>query len=81
MDGDGRCLAGDRCVTRRKIGGAERSDTSEITHIDLLSARGIRTIDGPIRAIDHVTVGPLQEGRRSRVKVDLDFTGHGTASC
>ncbi|MEO6859834.1 MAG: SRPBCC family protein [Solirubrobacteraceae bacterium] len=29
MDGDGPQAVGDRCLTTRKIGGAERSDTSE----------------------------------------------------
>jgi uncharacterized protein YndB with AHSA1/START domain len=77
MDGAGPRRVGDRCVTTRKIGGAERSVTSEITHIDPPHAWGVRAIDGPIRAIVDVTVSPLQEGRRSRVKIDLDFTGHG----
>ncbi len=77
MDGDGPHAVGDRCLTTRKIGGAERSDTSEITHIDPPNTWGVRAIDGPIRAIVDVTVSPLQQGRRSRVKIDLDFTGHG----
>lgn len=78
MDGDGPHLVGDRCLTTRKIGGAERSVTSEITHIDPPNTGGVRAIDGPIRAIVDVTVSPVQEGRRSRVEIDLDFTGHGT---
>ena len=77
MDGDEPHTVGDRCVTTRKIGGAERSVTSEITHIDPPNTWGVRAIDGPIRAIVDVTVRPLQEGRRSRVQIDLDFTGHG----
>ena len=77
MDGDGPPTVGDLCLTTRKIGGAERSVTSEITHIDPPNAWGVRAIDGPIRAVVDVTVSPLQEGRRSRVQIDLDFTGHG----
>lgn len=76
MDGDGPHQIGDLCVTTRMIGGAERSVTSEITHIDSPNTWGIRGIDGPIRATVDVTVSPLQEGRRSRVTIDLDFTGH-----
>ena len=64
-------------MTTRKIGGAKRSVTSEITHLDPPNTWGVRAIDGPIRAIVDVTVSPLQEGQRSRVKIDLDFTGHG----
>lgn len=77
MDGDGPHVVGDRCVTTRKIGGAERSVASEITHIDPPNTWGVRAIDGPIRAIVDVTVTPLPDGRRSRVQIDLDFTGHG----
>ena len=77
MEGDGPHAVGDRCVTTRKIGGAERSATSEITHIDPPNTWGVRAIEGPIRAIVDVTVRPLQDGRRSRVQIDLDFTGHG----
>ena len=77
MDGDRPHAVGDRCLTTRKIGGAERSVTSEITHIDPPNTWGVRAIDGPIRAIVDVTVSPLEDGRRSRVKIDLEFTGHG----
>ncbi len=77
MDGDGPHLVGDRCLTTRKIAGAERSVTSEITHIDPPNTWGVRAIDGPIRAMVDVTVSAVQEGRRSRVEIDLDFTGHG----
>jgi uncharacterized protein YndB with AHSA1/START domain len=34
MHGEGPHVAGDRCITTRKIGGAERSVISEITDID-----------------------------------------------
>jgi hypothetical protein len=77
MDGDRPQEVGDRCLTTRKIGGAERSVTSEITHIDSPNTWGVRAIDGPISAIVDVTVSPLEDGRRSRVKIDLEFTGHG----
>ena len=77
MDGDGPLVVGDRCMTTRKIGGAERSVTSELTHIDPPNTWGVRAIDGPIRAIVDVTVSPVRDGRRSRVRIDLDFKGHG----
>jgi uncharacterized protein YndB with AHSA1/START domain len=77
MDGDRAHRVGDRCVTTRKIGGAERSVTSELTHIDPPNTWGVRALEGPIRAIVDVTVSPLQDARRSRVKIDLEFTAHG----
>ena len=81
MDGDGLHGVGDKRLTTRRIGGAERSVTSEITHVDRPRAWGVRAIDGPLRAIVDVTVTPLNAGQRSRVTIDLDFTGHGIGSC
>jgi hypothetical protein len=77
LDGDGPHGVGDRCLTTRRIGFAKRLVTSEVTHNDPPKTWGVRSIDGPIRATVNVTVSPLVEGRRSRVRIDLDFTGHG----
>jgi uncharacterized protein YndB with AHSA1/START domain len=77
MEGNGSHAVGDRCLTTRRIGFAERPATSEITHVDPPQTWGVRAVDGPIRAIVDVTVSPLEEGRRSRVTIELDFTGHG----
>jgi carbon monoxide dehydrogenase subunit G len=77
MDGDEPHGVRDRCLTTRRIGGAERQVTSEITHIDPPKTWGVRGINGPIRSIVDVTVSPVEEGRGSRVRIDLDFTGHG----
>jgi uncharacterized protein YndB with AHSA1/START domain len=77
MDGDGPHRVGDICRTTRQIGGSERSVTSEITHIDPPKTWGVRGIDGPVRASVDLAVSPLNEGQRSRVTIELDFTGHG----
>ena len=77
MDGDGPHRVGDICRTTRQIGGTERSGTSEITHIDPPKTWGVRGIDGPVRATVDVAVTPLNDGRGSRVTIELDFTGHG----
>jgi uncharacterized protein YndB with AHSA1/START domain len=77
MDGEGPHDVGARCLTRRRIGFAERPVTSEIAHIDQPRSWGVRGIDGPIRAIVNVTVDPLEQGQRSRVTIELDFDGHG----
>jgi uncharacterized protein YndB with AHSA1/START domain len=68
---------GSRCVTKRRIGRAEREVTSEITKLDPPRSWAIRGVDGPIRAIVNVTVEPLEAGSRSRVVIELDFEGHG----
>jgi hypothetical protein len=67
---------GTRCTTTRRIGGADRSSTSLITHIDPPKTWGVRGIDGPIRAIVDLTVEPL-DSDRSRLTISVDFTGHG----
>jgi uncharacterized protein YndB with AHSA1/START domain len=77
MDGDGPHRVGDICRTTRQIGRTERSVTSEITHIDPPKTWGVRAIDGPIRATVDVAVTPLNEGQRSQITIELDFTGHG----
>jgi uncharacterized protein YndB with AHSA1/START domain len=76
-DGEGPHAVGETCLTTRRIAGANRQVTSEITHIDPPTTWGVRGIDGPIRAIVDVTVTSLEDGRRSLVTIKLDFAGHG----
>ena len=63
-------------MTTRRIGGANRPSTSEVTHIDPPKAWGVRGIDGPIRATVDLAVEPLT-AHRSRLTIAVDFTGHG----
>jgi uncharacterized protein YndB with AHSA1/START domain len=67
---------GARCITVRRIGGAERPSTSELVRLEPPRAWAVRGIDGPIRAAVDVTVEPLGADR-SRVAIAVDFTGHG----
>jgi uncharacterized protein YndB with AHSA1/START domain len=76
MDGPTTHL-GSRCTTVRRIGGREREVTTEITEFDAPRRWADRGIEGPIRAIVAVTVEPLADGRRSRLTIEVDFTGHG----
>ena len=75
-DGAQTLAAGAKCVTTRRIGGANRPSTSELTHIDPPRAWGVRGTDGPIRAAVEVLVEPVT-GSRSRLTISVDFTGHG----
>jgi uncharacterized protein YndB with AHSA1/START domain len=68
---------GSKCTTIRRIGGRERTVTTTITEYDPPRRWADRGIDGPIRAIIAVTVEPLADGSRSRLTIDVDFTGHG----
>jgi uncharacterized protein YndB with AHSA1/START domain len=67
---------GAKCVTTRRIGGANRPSTGELVHIDPPRTWGVRGIDGPIRADVDVLVEPVT-GARSRLTISVDFTGHG----
>jgi hypothetical protein len=67
---------GTKCVTTRRIGFADRPDTSELTHIDPPRRWSVRGISGPIRAAVDVNVEPLGDNR-SRLSISVDFEGHG----
>jgi hypothetical protein len=76
MDSANAPAVGDRCHTTRRIGGANRSSTSVLTHVDPPRTWGVRGTDGPIRATVDVTVEPLAD-TRSRLTIAVDFAGHG----
>jgi hypothetical protein len=67
---------GARCVTTRRIGGANRPSTSELVHYDPPKSWGVRGIDGPIRAAVDLSVEPVTDSR-SRLTISVDFAGHG----
>jgi hypothetical protein len=74
--GTGVPAVGSKCVTTRRIGGANRPSMSTLTHIDPPRTWGVQGIDGPIRATVDVQVEPLGDSR-SRLTISVDFTGNG----
>jgi hypothetical protein len=76
LDQTGPALVGAKCLTTRRIGGAVRVVTAELTHIDAPRAWGVRGIDGPIRATVDLTVAPLTD-TSSRLTIAVDFDGQG----
>jgi uncharacterized protein YndB with AHSA1/START domain len=77
IEGDGVPAVGDRCVMTRRLGGAKRTVTSQITAMDPPATWAIRGLDGPIRAEVKVSVEPRREGQQSHLTISLDFSGHG----
>jgi uncharacterized protein YndB with AHSA1/START domain len=75
-DGTQAPAIGAKCVTTRRIGGANRPPTSELVQIDPPKTWSVRGIDGPIRAAVDVVVEPVTDSR-SRLTISVDFTGHG----
>jgi uncharacterized protein YndB with AHSA1/START domain len=68
---------GSRCTTVRRIGGREREVVTEIIEYDPPRRWADRGISGPIRAMVAVTVEPVADSSRSRVTIELDFSGYG----
>jgi hypothetical protein len=77
IEGGARPAVGSKCMTTRRIGGAERESTSEVTKLEPPTSWAVHGIDGPIRATVNVTVEPLDGGAQSRVTIAVDFVGHG----
>jgi hypothetical protein len=76
LDQPGPPQVGAKCLTTRRIGGANRTVTSELTHIDAPRTWGVRGLDGSVRASVDVTVEPLT-GTSSRLTIAVGFDGHG----
>ena len=77
MEGDGPTAVGSLCIMTRRIGGSDRTSTSEVTELSPPRRWAIRGIDGPIRANVTVTVDPRQDGSQAHVALTLDFLGYG----
>jgi uncharacterized protein YndB with AHSA1/START domain len=75
--GDGPFTKGSKVVVTRRVGRMERPMTNEVTELTPPVTWSIRGVDGPIRGNVKGTVEPLEEGKRSRVTIALDFEGHG----
>lgn len=76
MDNPDDPKVGDRCHTTRRIGFADRPDTSELVTFDPPLRWSVRGVDGPIRAAVDVTVAPVSN-TSATVTIALEFEGHG----
>jgi uncharacterized protein YndB with AHSA1/START domain len=76
MESAGVPRVGDRCLTTRRIGLANRPVASELVSFDPPHQWGVRGVDGPIRATVDVTVEPRSD-TRAQLTIALDFEGHG----
>jgi uncharacterized protein YndB with AHSA1/START domain len=77
IKGDQPPAVGSLCTMTRRLGGADRTSTSEITDIKPPASWAIHGIDGPVRADVAVSVEPVDGGRGSHVTIGLEFHGHG----
>jgi hypothetical protein len=75
-DSSGTPAVGAKCVTTRRIGGADRPSTSKLVQFDPPRTWGVRGTDGPIRAAVDVVVEPITDSS-ARLTISVDFAGHG----
>lgn len=65
-----------RFTTVRRVGGADRAMTQEVTAREAPHRWSVRGVDGPIRPNVDVSVEPLAGGTASAVTFAFDYDGH-----
>lgn len=75
----GPTRVGTRVIETRHVGGRDQTMTYEMTEHDPPRSFAFRILDGPIRVAGKGTVEPVGDGDRSRVTINLEFSGHGVA--
>lgn len=63
-------------VTRR-VGRREMTQSAEIAELTPPTHWAVRGLDGPVRGNVKGTIDPLDNGKRSRVTIELDLQGEG----
>ncbi|MFJ8538484.1 SRPBCC family protein [Streptomyces sp. NPDC093591] len=74
---EGPTHPGSRVRVTRRIGSREIPMTVEFTELDPPHSWELHGTEGPVRPRAHGEIEPLDDGRRSRVTIELDFEGHG----
>lgn len=73
---EGPMRVGSKAKMTRRVGGRERTVTTEVTEYSPPRSYAFRGIDGPIPPIGKGTVEPAGEDAGSRVTFELDFKGY-----
>ncbi|QOV35254.1 SRPBCC family protein [Streptomyces ferrugineus] len=74
---EGPLHTGSRVRVTRRIGNRQIPMTVQFDELDPPRSWDLHGIDGPVRPRTHGEIEPLDDGRRSRVTIDIDFEGHG----
>jgi uncharacterized protein YndB with AHSA1/START domain len=74
---EGPVRVGSRMKQKRDVGLGTRTFTVEVTAYEPPKEFAFKGIDGPVRPEGKVTFEPVDEGRRTRYTIDLDFKGSG----
>ena len=74
---EGPIHTGSQVRVTRRIGSREIPMTVEFDELERPRSWRLHGIEGPVRPRAHGEIEPLDDGRRSRVTIELDFEGHG----
>jgi uncharacterized membrane protein len=77
VETDGPTRVGSRSRERRQMGLMKGTATYEVTEHEPGKVFAFRGVDGPVRVVGRGTLEALDNGERTRVNLELDFTGHG----
>lgn len=76
-EGDGPLAVGSKAMVTRQAGFRKLPRTEEITELNPPRTWAVRGVGGPLTAIARGAIEPLDDGKRSRLTISLDFEGHG----
>ena len=68
---------GTKARVTRRMGRREMTQTAEIVELTPPTSWSVRGLDGSVRGDIRGRVDPLDDGARSRVRIELDLQGHG----
>ncbi|MFI9154711.1 SRPBCC family protein [Streptomyces sp. NPDC053367] len=68
---------GSRVRVTRRVGTRQIPVTLEFDALDPPHSWELHGVEGPVRPRTHGEIEPLDDGRRSRVTIEVDFEGHG----
>lgn len=74
---EGPVHPGSRVKVTRRLGSREMPMTVEFDDLDPPYSWDLHGVEGPVRPRTHGSIEPLDDGRRSRVTIEIDFEGHG----
>jgi uncharacterized protein YndB with AHSA1/START domain len=77
QEGNGPLTVGSKAVVTRRVGPRNLPATEEITELNPPRSWVVRAVGGPLIAIANGAIEPLDDGKRSRVTITLEFEGHG----
>jgi uncharacterized membrane protein len=77
VEGDGPTKVGTHATEVRQVGKRKMTIEYEVTEHDPPKSFAFQGLNGPVRPFGRGTVEPLDDGKRSRVTITLDFEGHG----